>query len=311
MYLSRIELNKQNRATQFLLGSPQRIHAAVKACYPENDERQLWRIDKLRRSLYLLVVSPSLPDFRHIKEKYGWAHQVYNNEFLDYSKLFDRLDVGQEFRFKLRANTASSVKPTALQKEEKENRSLWKVFGENTVRFQKEWLLNKSKKSGFEIVKRKGDTLNEHSLKSIIEVPATLPVGSSGNSPGGLSTTDQGNGLDESVSGKSPELPVATGVDESVNNSVTVTNLSSLASNGVGIDKTGDYQFELIDREYKRFNRRSESEERVDKIVLNIGTFGGVLRISDLDEFKRSLSNGIGRAKAYGCGLLTIALLDS
>jgi CRISPR system Cascade subunit CasE len=40
-----------------------------------------------------------------------------------------------------------------------------------------------------------------------------------------------------------------------------------------------------------------------------VAVFEGVLQISDESLFKAALTNGIGRAKAYGCGLLTLANL--
>jgi CRISPR system Cascade subunit CasE len=41
---------------------------------------------------------------------------------------------------------------------------------------------------------------------------------------------------------------------------------------------------------------------------VTIGTtvFEGLLRVTDADTFKFALINGIGRAKAYGCGFITI-----
>lgn len=36
-------------------------------------------------------------------------------------------------------------------------------------------------------------------------------------------------------------------------------------------------------------------------------TFTGFLQITDLDKFKQALVNGLGREKAYGMGLLTVA----
>lgn len=51
-----------------------------------------------------------------------------------------------------------------------------------------------------------------------------------------------------------------------------------------------------------------------DKLVLDTSevtfgsvTFTGRLEVTDADKFRDALSVGIGRAKAYGCGLMTIA----
>ncbi|MBR7005526.1 MAG: type I-E CRISPR-associated protein Cas6/Cse3/CasE [Candidatus Methanomethylophilaceae archaeon] len=32
-----------------------------------------------------------------------------------------------------------------------------------------------------------------------------------------------------------------------------------------------------------------------------------MLKVTDADRFRESMVNGIGRAKAYGCGMLTVA----
>ena len=43
------------------------------------------------------------------------------------------------------------------------------------------------------------------------------------------------------------------------------------------------------------------------EVIFRTATFEGVLTIVDVDMFKDALVQGIGRSKAYGCGLLTIA----
>ncbi|MFJ2815114.1 type I-E CRISPR-associated protein Cas6/Cse3/CasE [Streptomyces sp. NPDC091279] len=39
-------------------------------------------------------------------------------------------------------------------------------------------------------------------------------------------------------------------------------------------------------------------------------TFDGRLRVTDTKAFRRTLTNGLGKAKAYGCGLMTLAPLQ-
>ncbi len=45
-------------------------------------------------------------------------------------------------------------------------------------------------------------------------------------------------------------------------------------------------------------------------VVLHTATFEGRLRITDTTAFTERLLNGIGPAKSYGCGLLTLAPLS-
>lgn len=42
-------------------------------------------------------------------------------------------------------------------------------------------------------------------------------------------------------------------------------------------------------------------------LTLVTATYDGVLEITDVTAFRRALTGGIGHAKAYGCGLLTLA----
>jgi CRISPR system Cascade subunit CasE len=58
---------------------------------------------------------------------------------------------------------------------------------------------------------------------------------------------------------------------------------------------------DVMKTEHFRFKRQGRY------VTLNMVTFEGVLRITDAKLFSRALINGVGRAKAYGCGLLTIA----
>jgi CRISPR system Cascade subunit CasE len=61
--------------------------------------------------------------------------------------------------------------------------------------------------------------------------------------------------------------------------------------------------FDVIQSDQLRFRRQ-------DKFVtLGVATFEGVLRVTDAVLFVKTLTEGVGRAKAYGCGLLTIARL--
>ncbi|WP_179229331.1 type I-E CRISPR-associated protein Cas6/Cse3/CasE [Parenemella sanctibonifatiensis] len=64
-----------------------------------------------------------------------------------------------------------------------------------------------------------------------------------------------------------------------------------------------DAQVQIVGREQVRFSRGRGAGQ----VHLNIVTFQGRLEVVDVDVFKQALLNGIGKAKAYGCGLLTLA----
>ncbi len=63
--------------------------------------------------------------------------------------------------------------------------------------------------------------------------------------------------------------------------------------------------FRVVQRDIKRFKHRNGF------ITLGIATYEGVLEVTDVTLFRNALINGIGRAKAYGCGLMTIGKVST
>jgi CRISPR system Cascade subunit CasE len=55
----------------------------------------------------------------------------------------------------------------------------------------------------------------------------------------------------------------------------------------------------------QRFGRRSDGEART--VTLQTVQYDGVLEVVDAAALRRSLTEGVGGAKGYGCGLLTLA----
>ncbi|MEJ3745564.1 type I-E CRISPR-associated protein Cas6/Cse3/CasE [Actinomycetes bacterium KLBMP 9797] len=54
--------------------------------------------------------------------------------------------------------------------------------------------------------------------------------------------------------------------------------------------------------------RQTQSFKRgMGSVTLVTATYDGILQVTDAEAFRRTLVNGIGHAKAYGCGLLTLA----
>ena len=47
--------------------------------------------------------------------------------------------------------------------------------------------------------------------------------------------------------------------------------------------------------------RRNQRPLKICKVA-----YGGFLTIEDLDRFKVVLTNGLGKKKAFGCGLITV-----
>lgn len=68
--------------------------------------------------------------------------------------------------------------------------------------------------------------------------------------------------------------------------------------------------FEILDasvvgRENLSFHKNADSNRR--RVTIRTARFRGVLRVTDPELLRKVLVDGIGRGRAYGCGLLTLA----
>lgn len=61
------------------------------------------------------------------------------------------------------------------------------------------------------------------------------------------------------------------------------------------------FQLTVTERKTVEFKRQGST------VTLSMARFDGFLTVLDADLFRHSLTHGIGRAKGYGCGLMTIA----
>ncbi|EID12769.1 CRISPR-associated Cse3 family protein [Mycobacterium xenopi RIVM700367] len=63
----------------------------------------------------------------------------------------------------------------------------------------------------------------------------------------------------------------------------------------------GDVDLAVVDRSIRRFRRKD------GQVTIATATFEGHLEVTDPEALRWALTRGIGRAKSYGCGLLTLA----
>ena len=88
MFLSRIEINIYRKETRKALDSPQIMHAAIMASFPSfeqnENQRVLWRIDRLGSSTYVLIQSKIKPSLSHMIDQFGWPESGQKWETLDY-----------------------------------------------------------------------------------------------------------------------------------------------------------------------------------------------------------------------------------
>ncbi|KDA44374.1 type I-E CRISPR-associated protein Cas6/Cse3/CasE [Frankia sp. BMG5.23] len=68
----------------------------------------------------------------------------------------------------------------------------------------------------------------------------------------------------------------------------------------------------LTARERLTFPKKAKNTEKTGRrVVLNTATFEGALRVTDPARARATLLHGVGPAKAYGCGLITLAPLHT
>lgn len=63
----------------------------------------------------------------------------------------------------------------------------------------------------------------------------------------------------------------------------------------------------VTNRETRTFERKSAPSGHGRTVTIATAQFDGLLTVTDPELLRAALTQGIGRAKAYGCGLLTLA----
>jgi CRISPR system Cascade subunit CasE len=159
MYLTHFALNPARRGTHKLLGSPQVMHAAVLSSFApqttltaseEGSARVLWRIDRITKTCASLYISsPEKPDLTHLVEQAGWpTTQTWQTR--DYTPLLDRLNSGQRWGFRLKANPVHAVRVVEGKRT--------KPLGHVTAAQQENWLTTRVHKFGFSLSTSAADT---------------------------------------------------------------------------------------------------------------------------------------------------------
>ncbi|MGW6454436.1 type I-E CRISPR-associated protein Cas6/Cse3/CasE [Streptomyces sp. NPDC055078] len=292
MYLTRFRFNTARRDARRLLSSPNRLHGAVNAAFPDppsrdgNGPRVLWRIDPAPAGrIDLLISSPHSPDLTHLVEQAGWPSLGGEGwSTFAYGEFLDGLGEGDQWAFRLTANPVHYIR-----RKEDAPGSATKRAAHMTPRHQIGWLLKHQERAGFAV------------LRSRIDHDALSTV-----TPAGCSEADTGG-------------------------EIAVRVAQSVRRTEAGIPQTGDQQgYEVVvhTRSPVRFgkepdengpaptNARFPSDGRTHSGPLRSSasdvrfaqaTFDGRLQITDLTAFRRTLTQGLGKAKAYGCGLMTLA----
>lgn len=233
-YLSRVWLNPLRQSTQRLINDPQSLHAAVLgglALQPVT-ERVLWRLEPAAHRVEVFVLTRQRPSWEHLVEQAGWPGADTPQAVVAACRpLLERLAIGQEYTFRLRANPVSSTvnpaSPSTAQKTRlgASDRPRGVVVAHRTVEHQLRWFTDRVEGWGLRLL-----------------------------------ATSQ-----------------------------------------------GDPQVEIVGRDRLSFTKRSRTGATTHRVTLQTVTYQGRVQILDTALATRSLLEGVGRAKAYGCGLLTLA----
>ena len=73
------------------------------------------------------------------------------------------------------------------------------------------------------------------------------------------------------------------------------------------LDSGDEYELVVHNRRGLAFGKNDQRTDEKLNVTLAAATFDGRLRVTDADAMRRTLTAGLGRAKAYGCGLMTLA----
>lgn len=146
MFFTHMPLNPTRRATRELVSSPQRLHAAILGGFLPDEadrDRVLWRLDAPERHrLDLYVLSAVEPSFEGVADQAGWPGRP-TWRTASYRPLLDRLEGGQRWIFRLRANPVRHVRA--------EGQSRGKRFAIPRTPDQLAWLLRQGNKHGFRV----------------------------------------------------------------------------------------------------------------------------------------------------------------
>ena len=139
MYLSRVAIDVKKYESMRALSNLERLHGMVESSFAGGRQRNLWRLDRLDGTDYLLMLSPIPPQNNNLPDQIGldgsaWETKAYNS-------LLTRIIPGSKWHFRLTANPTVSVL--------KNGKKRGKVKAITIAHKQREWLMRQAAKKGF------------------------------------------------------------------------------------------------------------------------------------------------------------------
>lgn len=155
MYLSRVEINTENRKLARELSHLGAYHNWVERSFPDEvDEkvrsRKLWRIDTIGDKRYLLIVSETEPNLERL-EHYGVKNSA---ETKSYEPFLSSIKGGMKFSFRVTLNPVKSVSDENCEKRGR----VYPILNEKEL---VDFLLKRSEKNGFHLNENEFTVVNQ------------------------------------------------------------------------------------------------------------------------------------------------------
>ena len=145
MYLTRMCLDLTKRNTMRAFAEPKLFHGAIERSFTGERHRNLWRIDALNGSQYLMIVSEERPDLNAVVEQFGYCEASAPWETRDYTPLLNRIQPDTRWHFRLTANPTKHAPGNASAGQR------GKVMPHITAEHQQRWLMEKAPQHGFSL----------------------------------------------------------------------------------------------------------------------------------------------------------------
>lgn len=144
MYLSRVEIDINNRKKVKDLSHLGAIHGFVEQCFPleiQNNirSRKLWRIDTLNNKKYLLIVSRNMPD-TDLLEKYGVKNTAITKNYEPFLK---------SLKNNMIADFRVTLNPVFSKPDYNSTSKRGQVIPYLNIEDKAKFLINQSEKNGF------------------------------------------------------------------------------------------------------------------------------------------------------------------
>ena len=294
MFLTKLELDLKTKSTADWLKNPYKVHIDLwKAFTPKKSNQDpqpfLYRFDLNQKATTIqpriLVISNTLPNWNH-----SFQDKNYLKGFPEIKELsgLDFIKEGALFRFSLLANpTQKIIDYRKLFKEE------LKDYPETYSRNDEKKYLEGKKK------------LEELIASLPIEKKDAFRLEKKENNPKQFKNMKKVGIYEESEQiewlrrqGSNTKLKEPSGGYELLD-----AKVEDRKGNEHPIYSAYSFESEIV----KVFKKDKETKIELPPIKLYTVHFTGILRVTNVEQFKKAYCSGIGSGKAFGCGMLLLA----